>query len=426
MNRSSNIIGIVLGFIFFIAAEGYAANHYVRQGASGNGSDWSNAYSQLPETLVRGDTYYIADGTYPGYNFNDSESGSTNIYIRKATTSAHGTATGWSNSYGDGQAAFSSGLTFSSNYYEFDGVLRSTKTSGYGFKITTSTKGVTVTGRSHITIKYTDIQGHGDDGDGPNNDLVYASQAASYITISYCYLHDSGRTLLLSRGGTNWILEYSYLYHNESVPAEHSEAWSCGTTSNVYVRYNVFDTTEGTAVIATLDNPSGPSNWYIYGNTFLDYPTTANGLIACDSESTWSNVYFYNNTVVRSDCRFDMMGGGSGWSIRNNIFYSCVAGPSFRGTHDYNAYSSSLGETHGQSNISTSTFKNYAGEDFALAVPTDAGDSSIGTTYSNDPVGNTRGGDGVWDRGAFEYAIGGGGSGTTVENPSNLRVINNQ
>ena len=38
--------------------------HYVRAGATGlnNGSDWNNAWTSLPATLVRGDTYYIADG----------------------------------------------------------------------------------------------------------------------------------------------------------------------------------------------------------------------------------------------------------------------------------------------------------------------------------------------------------------------------
>jgi hypothetical protein len=42
-----------------------AANHYVRAGASGNGSgaDWTNAYTDLPGSLTRGDTYYVAAGT---------------------------------------------------------------------------------------------------------------------------------------------------------------------------------------------------------------------------------------------------------------------------------------------------------------------------------------------------------------------------
>ena len=45
------------------------------------------------------------------------------------------------------------------------------------------------------------------------------------------------------------------------------------------------------------------------------------------------------------------------------------------------------------------------GSDFRLLSPTDAGDDTIGETYLTDPDGNTRGADGVWDRGAFEYGV---------------------
>ena len=43
-----------------------AANHYVRAGATGSadGTDWTNAFTDLPATLTRGDTYFVADGTY--------------------------------------------------------------------------------------------------------------------------------------------------------------------------------------------------------------------------------------------------------------------------------------------------------------------------------------------------------------------------
>ena len=45
---------------------------FIRAGATGanNGSDWTNAYISLPTKLQRGATYYVADGSYGGYNFN--------------------------------------------------------------------------------------------------------------------------------------------------------------------------------------------------------------------------------------------------------------------------------------------------------------------------------------------------------------------
>ena len=42
------------------------ANRYVREAAAGanDGTDWTNAYTTLPASLTRGDTYYVADGAY--------------------------------------------------------------------------------------------------------------------------------------------------------------------------------------------------------------------------------------------------------------------------------------------------------------------------------------------------------------------------
>ncbi|MBI3729189.1 MAG: hypothetical protein HY254_12760 [Burkholderiales bacterium] len=95
----------------------HAADRYIRAGAKGNGSDWANAYPSLPSTLVRGDTYYIADGAYVGRAFGTAVSGTTPITIKKATVADHGTSVGWTDTYGDGQATFSSGFVFTSSYW---------------------------------------------------------------------------------------------------------------------------------------------------------------------------------------------------------------------------------------------------------------------------------------------------------------------
>ena len=129
---------LVFGIFLFLIVSVSAANHYVRQGASGNGNDWSNAYGSLPSTLVRGDTYYVADGSYGGYGFNDADSGTTLITIKKATASDHGTSTGWQSSFGDGQVIFTSTISFSSGYYVLDGQTGGgpgSWKSGFGFKV---------------------------------------------------------------------------------------------------------------------------------------------------------------------------------------------------------------------------------------------------------------------------------------------------
>jgi len=70
-------------------------------------SDWNNAFTKLPDKLERGSTYYIADGNYGSYVFDDPEDGEKYIYIKKAIESDHGTNAGWQSRYGDGVAVFS-------------------------------------------------------------------------------------------------------------------------------------------------------------------------------------------------------------------------------------------------------------------------------------------------------------------------------
>src|SRR5688572_27675121 len=59
------VVGIVAAVLAGSPLEG--ANHFIRAGATGaaNGNNWTDAWTSLPSSLVRGDTYYIADGTYP-------------------------------------------------------------------------------------------------------------------------------------------------------------------------------------------------------------------------------------------------------------------------------------------------------------------------------------------------------------------------
>src|SRR5438445_6253385 len=103
---------VLLIVLLPLALPSWAANHYVRIGAGGanNGSDWTNAFTSIPSgtRMVRGDTYYLAAGSYGAYTFNTAESGTSGITIKAATIADHGTSTGWSNTYsvnGAGQQA---------------------------------------------------------------------------------------------------------------------------------------------------------------------------------------------------------------------------------------------------------------------------------------------------------------------------------
>ena len=81
---------LVALFLALSALVADAASKYVREAAAGagTGADWTDAYTALPATLTRGDTYYIADGAYAAYTFDDAISGTTLITIKKATVTS--------------------------------------------------------------------------------------------------------------------------------------------------------------------------------------------------------------------------------------------------------------------------------------------------------------------------------------------------
>ena len=107
-----------------------AANHYILPSPGGS---WVrvarivNACSGFsgncsPGSMVRGDTYYVGGGSYPGrYNFNVAASGATYITILGATLGNSGSVPGWSSSYdvSTHQAVFGSGIEFDTSYWVF-------------------------------------------------------------------------------------------------------------------------------------------------------------------------------------------------------------------------------------------------------------------------------------------------------------------
>jgi hypothetical protein len=86
---------------------------------NGNGTSWSpaaveggeGAFNAIPQSLIRGDTYYFADGTMKitgvvGYECKTPAEGTKTIALIKAVQTSHGPAMGWVDSMGDGQTVF--------------------------------------------------------------------------------------------------------------------------------------------------------------------------------------------------------------------------------------------------------------------------------------------------------------------------------
>ena len=337
-------------FLFMLPNLAIAANHYVRAGALGSrtGADWTNAWTDLPSSFVRGDTYYVAAGTYTGHTFNDSANGTSVITIKAATAADHGSATGWSDSYA-GQAMFRGDagggvFVFNQPYYVIDGQNRNADwISGYGFHISNyngctpvtscapaySTNAAVNVSSQNITIRYTDVEGSHDQrsaacGSGHSCDENVQDFANGNILIEYSYLHDAGEAAFKLRGSStsngsggliNLTVQYNYIARNWSQGGGlvHSEAFSASDgVQNFVVRYNKFVDIRGTGVIATASGScySGCPNynrgngpWYIYGNQWWYSNSTVSYCDVGGFVSLWDvgfqgSIYVYNNTIA--------------------------------------------------------------------------------------------------------------------------------
>jgi hypothetical protein len=416
-----------------------AQTYYVRAGATGanNGSDWNNAFTALPSSMVRGATYYVATGTYGTHTFSTAVSGTTVITVKKATVADHGTNVGWQDSYGIGTAQWSK-WSFTSKYFVMDGQVRDADwAGGYGFKVkATGDRPVDLfaSGNQYaagnITIRYTDVEGLGVDNTIYER-LVYGI-FANNVTLQYCYFHDTGSVPVVTGSCNNWLMEYCLLARNSSNAYRHAEGWAASQDSNIVIRYNRFEDIEGTGQIVALGRGGSAiennDNWEIYGNTFFYTPGnpynregSSDGAIAVINNQVARNWKIYNNSFINMNIGLSSrvaIGGdgavGHSAVIQNNFWWnSKVSGPTLNNgtyTFSHNRFDASPSSgANAEVNLAalTTVFVNYNAKDFRLVLPTLPG-APLAAPHNQDPNGRVRGSDGVWDRGAFEYLLTGG------------------
>jgi hypothetical protein len=449
MRRAAISLGISIAVVLSASAA-HAQTYYVRSGAGGNGSDWTNAYPSLPQSLVRGATYYLAAGSYTGYTFDDAPAGSTLITIKKATAADHGTSTGWLASYAN-QAIFTGTLDFRTSYFIIDGQTRNSDwRSGYGLKIQAGGNHAVKLGIpfqtsvSDITLRYVEIQGSGDRSDTYNDRGIASALGSSNLTVSHSYIHDQGECNLHLLRNTNVTIEYTWIARNHSSPAVHAEGIAAPEgTSNFVFRYNVMEDIEGTAYIATPtgDHPACNGtlqrDWYIYGNVFMRRPTssmaTGNGVVYVFDHRHTGDFLFYNNSIINVENGFvgfeslaASAGCGDSMRVQNNLWFNARYSmtPTQKVTDltwSHNAYfATSTTDSDPNRQVGSQTpFANWTAYDFGLAFATTRG-VSLPTPYNLDWFGSVRGVDGSWDRGALEL---GGSPIPAPAAPTSLRIV---
>jgi hypothetical protein len=150
--------------------------------------------------------------------------------------------------------------------------------------------------------------------------------------------------------------------------------------------------------------------WNVFGGN-----NGGNGVITSTGASGIKNTVVYNNTIVNVTTGpwFGPLGFNTSNTVKNNIVWNspCSYGAASPATHTHNSFLSCTDtaptETSGQV-ASLNPFVASGSSNYHLTDGTGvtAGDSTIGATYNTDIDGVTRGADGTWDRGAYEFVSG--------------------
>lgn len=410
--------------VFFVRPPG-------TQYGTGDGSDWNNAFSDIPENLVRGAKYYLASGVYssgasePYHIFNDAELGEQYTGIFKATTGDPGTEIGWEPSFGQGPAQLGP-LHFITGYYEVDGQTGS-HNQGHGFKLyvascTEQQKDVYFpwnSTSSHVELKHIDMGLCGPTTFTASQTSIYSVHSVNNIIISDCYIHDANRTFIMMVGWSDVLVENNYFARSGRQQESHS--LGVRSASNVTIRNNIFED-----AINSYINMWEPNNVHIYSNVFT---RTANDdwsvYALVDNYDTATNVLIYNNTIYNLkglNVGVRITGILNNVQVYNNLWANSRANQiQLSGIHDYNAFYDNwrvgedgnplysldqrMLEGNVEENIQVITDSPFVAPnegDFHLAFATEPG-ATLPAPFDRDPDSAARGTDGTWDRGAFEF-----------------------
>lgn len=430
---------------------------------TGDGSSWTNRRNNLPTTLVRGNTYYLMDGSYGSYSMTTANSGTTTVTIKKAQSYDFGRSSdgcsndissGWNAAtMGSSQAVFSdlSTTTRTVGYIIWDGNGQSQFSCGSssvangvpsdcGIKLSTTSASDTggldlgsfnnfSTPSLNWTFKYMEWQGSGDSNTVEQNG-IWCKDGCNNLVLDHVYWHDAGTDFIKLPFSTGATFSYSHFKQNRSTASFHGQMYmSEAGASNVNFYSDVIQDIQGTA-IWTFNTGGEPNNFNVY-NSVVVYtngsgrPATSNGIFACiNTGSHCTNIRFIGNTVINGKADspgafgiLDENGSGS-YTWQNNLFYSnqstaigfnLGAGTTF--TEDHNSWLNSGSPRNGTGDITVTSgapnpFTDWTNSDYTLA--SNNADWEGGTTLSSpfnvDMAGAARPDiNGVWNRGAFQF-----------------------
>jgi len=393
--------------VLIINTVAQATTYYVLGGASGNGTSWSSAYSDVSRisTISAGDTIWIGAGTYTGGFYVNVP----NVSIVRATAANHGTSTGWSNAY-DGQVTFnpSCGTTFLS--------MDSGSSSGFlidGVMVGSTWKFVVNGIRGSLGGNYHD--------EGSSGSTIRGIEFNGNADTSCANAEDGLRIM----GGTGNIYEHLYIHDFQQNGSVHNDGVQAPNGTNMTWRYNIF---KNNGQHLFLGDCTWNSSYYVTGlNVYYNvFYNDALGELSYDTlvfKGVKGTIHIDNNTFAVHTSQATANGGvgprivllddqcntlGSNFYFRNNILYDSAIGDATSGNHSNNLY---YGGQTGTASTETGMvksdplFTNYSGGVYTLQAGSPAASAGINSGYTQDIFGTAV--SSSPSIGAYQYGSGG-------------------
>lgn len=440
--RKNLILSASLILMFFLSPRFTpAANWYVWKSAGGSndGSNWTNAWNEMSSvnfsSVSCGDTIWLGGGTYTTQlSVAKSCTSGSMLTIESvlATDSVPTSATGYTTAVLNQVILSNNSISFggAASYVTISGRQGTVLGDNFGISIqfTSPGYGIILSGSStasNLTFSYIEVYGPACAASGTCTSTadglaVHNGNAAS-ITVDHCWLHQWAE-IINNFSVNGFILQYSQLDTDNTTSAEHADLAYVTGGSNYTFRYNRFHTSAADGIL--FESGGSYSNMDWYGNSWFH---DGGSLIDFKSGSTCSNVHLYNNVFqydgylsYQSFLYFqsDLTGTSA---VEDNVFDGVTWDVGAIPTQDYNAFSTSVGQqdtgSHSFTYVSGGQFVNAPDSsnpnaaDFHL---TSSGAStfqpgiSLSSPYNQDPDGNTRGANGYWYVGAYQYQTSGG------------------
>jgi hypothetical protein len=421
----------------------FATCHVVTPSGSGSkmGTDWNNAYAGLPPTMVRGDIYYLGDGSYGAVTLSTPTSGTTTIEIRKAQSYDNCTSTGWNTStMGSSQAVFSktspAALSINTNYWIINGNGKQTNPGCGGTPNTPTTEpsnpsdcgirvdsssctgsgasacnadaiSMTALAAQTLTFKYLEVVDNGNNSIAPGTIGFFRGSGGQ--TFTHLYGRNAGCVFFIPVGNFQTV-SFSYFWVTNTSAADtcHPQYESnFGTNSNDTQHDNVYRDINGSSVFTYQDPGSGPhTNMVYYNNVFWEtsgHPYTTSGLddgVWGVLQGTMVNAVMYQNTFINLSgysTGFYAASPGQSATFENNLVYnsSNFSFGNLTGTEDYNSIlnSGSVGKGSHDMIVTSNApnpFVSWTTGAFKLAATNadwNNGNGALGAPYTVDPSG---------------------------------------